>query len=301
MKKFALILITCILSVVCFTGCASKGLNLLSGVKDVVIGDDYYATAKMLGGASAIGYKLVEGNPKYDKYTAACRDIYNALDANDDTLTVGSINNVAIDMCRVALTAKYGYVYGALLTDGIIVGGRVADRIIAKRVDKVAAEQFLRGFKDGVDEELKNFPDTVAQPVEEKEKKAFDCKDGNCTIVVTNRSVKHQKAVAQQLIDEKWVKETDLPRENMPESDYTNVKDFVTRCEDLQKFGVKTTDMYIKEFKCKTVKGEDGEEVRSLEYIYIKMIIKDEETGKTAEFDVPCVHCTDSPEIPASK
>ena len=268
MKKFALILIVCVLSVACFTGCSSKGLNLLSGVKDVVIGDDYYATGKMLGGASAIGYKLVEGNPKYDKYTAACKDIYNALDANDDTLTVGSINNVALDMCRVALTAKYGYVYGALLTDGIIVGGRVADRIIAKRVDEVAAEQFLRGFKDGVDEELKNFPDTVVQPVEEKEKKAFDCPDGNCNITITNRKVSHQLAVAQQLIDEKFVTEDEKPAADGELTNYKEVVDFIERCKILQKFNVKKTDLYIK-----NIEAEGGKAKK----IVFKMVLDDGE------------------------
>lgn len=300
MKKFALLFIMAALAAtLVFTGCASKsgGKSMLGTVKEVIIGDDYEAAGETLGSVSVTAYTILKGNPKYDKYTGKMEKLWEALNKADGGVTAGNVNELALEVAQVALMAKYGYAKARLITTGIRIGGAVADRLIAKKVDEVAAEQFLKGFKTGVDKALADLPPDAFAPVEKVEEKAFTCDGGNCDIVVTDRSVKYQRAVAEQLIEEKWVKKTDKPREGMDESDYKNVNNFIERCKELKKFGVKTTDLYIKRFKCKTEKGTDGKDVRSLENIEFKIIITDEETGEIKEFDVFCVECTDIPEI----
>ena len=299
MKKALLFIMAALVATLVFTGCSSTkgGKSLLGSVKEVIIGDDYYSAGETLGNVSVTAYTILKGNPKYDKYTGKMEELWDALNKAEGGVTAGSVNELALEVAQVALTAKYGYAKSRLITTGIRIGGAVADRIIAKKVDEVAAEQFLQGFKTGIDKALADLPPDAFAPTEKVEEKAFECDGGNCDILVTDRSVKKQRAIAEQLIDEKWVKKTDLPREGMEESDYKNVSDFIERCKVLKKFGVKTTDMYIKRFKCKTVQGTDGKDIRSLENIEIKLIITDEDTGETKEYDVKCVGCTDIPEI----
>lgn len=296
---FAVIISLLLFSLIPMTGCASKGggKSMLGTVKEVIIGDDYEVAGETLGSVSVTAYTILKGNSKYDKYTQKMEEVYAALDKADGGITAGTVNEIALEVAQVALTAKYGYAKASLVTTGIRIGGAVADRMIAKKVDDVAAEQFLKGFKTGVDKALADLPPDAFAPVEKTEAKAFECDGGNCDIVVTDRSVKKQRAIAEQLIEDKWVKKTDTPREGMPESDYDNVKAFVERCKVLKKFSVKTTDLYIKRFKCKTVKGTDGKDVKSLENIDFMLIVTDEETGETKEYVITCVGCTDIPEI----
>ena len=279
------------------TGCASGKNSLLGTVKNVIVGDDYEAAGETLGSVGVTAYTILKGDSKYDKYTSKVEELYAALEKADGGVTAGNVNELVLEVAQVALTAKYGYAKASLITTGIRVGGAVADRIIARKVDEVAAEQFLKGFKSGIGKALADLPEDAFAETEKVEEKAFECDGGNCDIVVTDRSVKKQRAIAEQLVEEKWVKKSDAPREGMAESDYKNVKDFIERCKVLKKFGVKTTDLYISRFKCKTVKGDDGKDVKSLESIEFKMIVRDEETGKADEFDVFCVSCQDVPEI----
>ena len=297
MKKALLFIMAFVIAIAAFTGCTFTGKSLLGSVKEVIVGDDYYAAGQAVGDMGVAAYTILKGNPKYDKYTTKMEDLWDALKKADGGVTAGNVNTLALEVAQAALTAKYGYAKASLITTGIRIGGAVADRIIAKKVDEVAAEQFLKGFKDGADAALAALPPDAFTPVEKVEEKAFECDGGNCDIILTDRSVKYQRAVAEQLIDEKWVKKTDKPREGMAESDYNNVYDFIERCKILKKFGVKTTALYISRFKCKTVKGTDGKDVKSLENIEFKILITDEETGEVKEFDVTCVGCQDIPEI----
>lgn len=299
MKKLVFLFIAVFVAFSLMTGCASKGggKSMLGTVKEVIIGDDYEAAGQTLGSVSVTAYTILKGNSKYDKYTKKMEQLWDALNKADGGVTAGNVNELVLEVAQVALTAKYGYAKASLITTGIRIGGAVADRIIAKKVDEVAAEQFLKGFKAGVEKALADLPLDAFASVEKVEEKAFECDGGNCDIVVTDRSVKKQRAIAEQLIKEKWVKKTDAPREGMEESDYKNVNDFIERCKILKKFGVKRTDLYIKRFKCKTVKGTDGDDVRSLENIEFVLILTDEDTGETKEYVITCVGCTDIPEI----
>ena len=127
MKKLFNVLLIAVMSALVLTGCTSTGKNFFGLVKGVVIGDDYEAAGRMVGEAGYMAYIVMKGDPKYDKYTAKMEEVYAALDAAGDFDT-GSLNQTILEVARVALTAKYGYVYGTLITDGIRVGRRVEVR-----------------------------------------------------------------------------------------------------------------------------------------------------------------------------
>ncbi len=285
MKKFAFTLIMVALStMLIFTGCASKssGKSLLGSVKQIIVGDDYYQAGKNVGGASVVAYGLLKDDPKYEKYTKKCEELYAALQTAEGGATAGGANEIALEILQVALTAKYGYAKARLITTAVRIGGAVADRIIAKKVDEVAANQFLNGFRDGVEESLAGLPADAFTPEEKTNDKPFDCPDGNCTVNVTNRKVSHQIAVAQELIDGGYADKTEVAPEG-DVSKYDNIVHFIERCKILQKYKVKKTDLYIKQFVI-----EGGK----LKTIAFKMILDD-----GAEFDVSCVGCMDIPEI----
>ena len=269
-----------------WTGCASNGNSgLLGTVKQVIVGDDYEAAGKVVGEAGYDAYVILKGNPKYDKYTKKCEEIYAALDAQDAELKIGTINTVAMEVMNAALTVKYGYAKAQLITTGVRIGGAVADRIIAKRVDAVAADQFLKGFKQGVDLAIARTPADALIPIEKEPKeKAFECPNGNCSIVVGTRNCKVQKAVAKQLIDEKYVDKDEKRVEELKHTPYENCKELIARIKNLRKFGVEETACYIHHFVIKEGK---------LAEIEFRMY-SGEEYGETIIY---CVECCMTPEL----
>lgn len=284
---FNILLTTCLLALLSFslmttTGCASKGKTPLGIVKEVIIGDDYYAAGENVGAISVTAYGILKGDPKHAKYTEKMEKMYEELKKADGGITAGSANEIALEIAQAALTAKYGYAKASLITTGIRIGGAVADRIIAKKVDEVAANQFLNGFKTGVDKALADLQPDAFAPPEKPEKKPFECPEGNCNVTITNRKVSHQIAVAQELIDGGYADKTEIASDG-DVSKYDNIEHFIERCKILNKYKVKKTDLYIKEF---TIEGG------VLKTISFKMILDD---GK--EFDVTCVGCMDIPEI----
>ena len=268
------------------TGCKSTGIgsgkNFIESVKNVIVGDDYYTAGKTVGKGSVLAYYALMGNDKYADITAKCEKLWAELDSQEGDFSIGTINTIALEACRAALTAKYGYLAGTAATDAIGVAGVVIDRNLGKKIDAVAAGQFVSGFHDGAAEELTNIPSDALTKPKEDDKKPFDCPDGNCELTITNRKTNHQIAVAQELIDGNYADKT----ETAPDGEvtkYDNIVHFIERCKILQKYKVKKTDLYIKAFKI-----EGG----VLKTISFKMILDD---GK--EFDVTCVGCMDIPEI----
>lgn len=269
MKKVFTLMIALTL-VVGMTGCTSTGKNFFGIVKDVVIGDDYEAAGRMVGEAGYMAYVIMKGDPKYDKYTQKAEEIYAALD-NAETFDTASMNQVILDIARAALTARYGYVKATLITDGIRVGGVIADRLILRKVSSEDANLYVKGLKEGIDNARANTPasaldaaaaQAAAKAAKEKAKKEAEaagkeykeeapapkiikCKKGDvCEYKITNKSLDYQMTVAKDLRDFGFLD----PNEPDPEgghSKYKNVKDFISRCETLQKFGVKTMRLWI--------------------------------------------------------
>lgn len=289
MKKFAfcnltiIFLLVMVIASLLATGCQhTKGTNFIDSVKHVVIGDDYYAAGKTVGKGSVLAFHALEGNDKYSDITGKCKELWKELDSQEGDLNIGTINTIAIEVCRKAVTARYGWLAGTAAADALNVAGIVIDRNLAKKIDAVAATQFVSGFHDGAEEELKNIPTDALLKPNKEDKKPFDCPDGNCEVTITNRKVSHQIAVAQELIDGNYADKTEAAPDGEV-SKYDNIAHFIERCKILQKYKVKKTDLYIKAFKI-----EGG----VLKTISFKMILDD---GK--EFDVSCVGCMDIPEI----
>lgn len=276
-------LVALIVSSCLWTGCANTGKqSLLGSVKQVIVGEDYEAAGKVAGEAGYMAYVILKGDKKYEKYTTKCEELYAALDnAESETVKLGTINTVALEVMEVALTAKEGYAKAKLITTGVRIGGAVADRIIAKKVDTVAADKFIRGFKEGLDLAMAKTPADALIPAEEEQKvKVFDCPDGNCTITAGSRDVKFQQRMAQQIIDDGYADKNEVVKEG--HNAYTNCKDLITRCKTLRKFNVAETHCYIHHF---TV--ENGK----LKNIEFRMILDE------GEIVTNCVTCESYPEL----
>jgi hypothetical protein len=130
---FNILLTTCFLALLSFslmttTGCASKGKTPLGIVKEVIIGDDYYAAGENVGAISVTAYGILKGDSKYTKYTEKMEKVYEELKKADGDITAGSANEIALEIAQAALTAKYGYAKASLITTGIRIGGAVADK-----------------------------------------------------------------------------------------------------------------------------------------------------------------------------
>ena len=291
MKKIALILIACFLSLVCFTGCTSVGKNFFGIVKGVVIQDDYEAAGRMVGEAGYMAYVIMKGDPKYDKYTAKAEEIYAALD-NAEGFDTASMNQVILEIMKAALTAKYGYVKATLITDGIRIGGVIADRLILKDVSAADATLYVKGLKEGIDEARGKTPaialdeaeakrqeklakEKAKQEGKEKEKEEQEKDEWakpvyitcapvkTCSYKFNDRTLAVQKRIAQELDKFGFLDKTEQPADEYTVPKYKNVEALITRCEDLEKFGVKKLNVWISDVKvdCKWKVGDDGKEV----------------------------------------
>lgn len=277
-------------TVITTTGCTSTGKNFFGIVKGVVIGDDYEAAGRMVGEAGYMAYIVMKGDPKYDKYTAKMEEVYAALDAAGDFDT-GSLNQTILEVARVALTAKYGYVYGTLITDGIRIGGVIADRLFLKNVSATDATLYAKGLKEGIDEARSKTPlsaldeaekarqEKIAKEKAKKEAEAagkeyvevdewaapkyITCKPVNtCSYKFTDRKLETQKRIAQELDKFGFLDPNEQPADEYSETKYNNVQALIKRCEELEKYGVKKLNVWISDVKvdCKWKVGEDGKE-----------------------------------------
>lgn len=264
MKKIALILIACVLSVACFTGCTSTGKSFFGVVKGVVIQDDYEAAGRMVGEAGYMAYLIMKGDPKYDKYTTKAEEIYAALD-NAESFNTASMNQVILEIAQAALTARYGYVKAALITDGIRVGGVIADRLILKDVTAEDATLYAKGLKAGIDEARSRTPLSAldaaaaqaaakadkdangdgAEAAEAKTPKYITCKKGeSCHLAFTNRTVDVQLAIAKELKDFNFLDENEQ-RIGDNRTKAENVQALVARAEKLQSLGITRLNVWI--------------------------------------------------------
>lgn len=336
MKKLFNVLLIAVMSALVLTGCTSTSKNFFGLVKGVVIGDDYEAAGRMVGEAGYMAYIVMKGDPKYDKYTAKMEEVYAALDAAGDFDT-GSLNQTILEVARVALTAKYGYVYGTLITDGIRVGGVIADRLILKNVSATDATLYAKGLKEGIDEARSKTPlsaldeaekarqEKIAKEKAKKEAEAagkeyieedewakakyITCKPVNtCVYKFKDRTLATQKRIAQELDKFGFLDEKEEPADEYSVTKHHNVMALITRCEDLEKYGIKKLNVWISEVKvdCKWKVGEDGKEeldekgnkIADCKLVAIRFLYE-EKDGSIKEADcVGCVVYTELDNIP---
>ena len=292
MKKIFAILFALSLTVV-MTGCQNTGKNFFGIIKGVMVQDDYEEAGYRVGKAAYMGYVIMKGDPKYDKYTKKAEEIYAALD-NAETFDTASVNQVALEILQAALTARYGYVKAYLITDGVRIGGVIADRLIMKNVSAADATLYAKGLKRGIDDARANVPasalDEAAAKRAEKEAKAQKEKQEvatgeigfgwtqdewakpryitcspvkTCSYKFNDRTLAVQKRIAQELDKFGFLDKTEQPADEYTVPKYENVEALITRCEELEKFGVKRLNVWISDVKvdCKWKTDENGKEV----------------------------------------
>lgn len=260
-----LVMLALIVSSCLWTGCSTTGkTSLLGSVKQVIVGDDYEAAGRAVSEASYMAYVILKGDKKYEKYTAKCEELYAALDnAESETVKLGTVNQVALEVMQAALTAKYGYAKASLITTGVRIGGAVADRIIAKKVDTVAADLFIKGFKEGIDEArgaaITTTPtDTASLP------NYITCKKGNkCMFTFTNRSTAVQLAIAKELDDYGFLDKSAVREDPYVPTDAENVLELIAKNEKLLELGIDKCNIWISEVRI----NEDGK-LESIKFLY---------------------------------
>ena len=264
MKKIFAILFTLSLTVA-VTGCQNTGKNFFGIVKGVMVQDDYEEAGYRVGKAAYMGYVIMKGDPKYDKYTKKAEEIYLALD-NAESFDTTSVNQVALEILQAALTARYGYVKATLITDGVRIGGVIADRIIMKDVSAADATLYAKGLKRGIDdaraETPQEFLDEAAAKAAEKQakleaKKSFKyitCTEGECDYDFSKmRDTSKQLALAKELVKEGWVDYTEQKTDEVQITKAENIDHFIERTTNMKKLKIKTLKVWIGKIKVSSV------------------------------------------------
>lgn len=257
MKKIIILIMAAIVAITAFTGCTSTGKNFFGIVKGVVIGDDYEAAGRMVGEAGYMAYVVMKGDPKYDKYTAKAEEIYAALD-NAEGFDTASVNQIFLEVMQAALTAKYGYVKAVLITDGIRIGGVIADRLIVQKVSSADATLYVKGIKEGIDNARAGTPvealdqaaaeraAKLAKDEARKNAKYITCKEGVCEYDFSKmRSTAKQLALAKELKDDGWLDYTEQTSAEVLVTKADNVEHFIDRTTVMKKFKVQTLRVWI--------------------------------------------------------
>ena len=144
MKRLSVIVMAAL--AVVLAGCA--GCRSAEGAGQVI--GDYGTAGRTLGKATWYAYKFLKTDAKYAEYTAKAEDLYAMLDAGN--ADIGSVNTIALAVCKTALAAKYGEAKAELIADSILLGGAIADRIIEQRIDTDGVNKFIGNFKAAIDE-----------------------------------------------------------------------------------------------------------------------------------------------------
>lgn len=290
MKKICTLLFALSLTVA-MTGCQNTGKSFFGIIKGVVTHDDYEAAGRIVGEAAYMGYVVMKGDPKYAKYCEQAEQIYAALD-NAESFDTASVNQIALEILQAALTDRYGYVKAVLITDGVRVGGVIADRLIMKDVSAEDATLYAKGLKAGIDAARASTPrsalDEAAAKAREKEEKEKAKKEAEangekyvekdewerpiyitcspvktCTYKFTNRTTEVQLRLAKELDVFGFIDPNEVAPGEFDCTKYKNVKDFIARCENMQKYGVKKLRVWISDVRvdCKWKTDESGKEI----------------------------------------
>ena len=245
MKKIMFALIAGLL-LVTLTGCKT-GLTGIPSLKETIVGNNYASAGEIIGESSFYAYELLKADPKYAKYAQKMEEVYAKIEKGETTSEgVGVINEVALLISEQALAAKYGTVEAVLITRGIRIGGAIADRIISGKVDKAEADEFFKGFLQGVAKAKGEW----VEPVSEIKDEVFSCPNGECeyTKLRSKDTVEFQLKLAKKLKDEYADKNEKLEGDKLV-TDYDNLLHFIERMEQLDAKGYKTTKVVIDEFK----------------------------------------------------
>lgn len=242
LMAFALMLTT--------TGCNGLDPNLLGNVTPSISGTmSPYKAGVIVGEGAWVAYGVCHGNEKYADEIAMAEEIWQKIEA-EETVSIGTLNTLALQIGQKALEDKYGYIYAATIILAVNAMGNIADDAVAGNINTDEVNEFLNGVRDGVKRGQSIIPaELLASADKEKKVKVFDCPDGNCTITPGSRNVKYQQRLAQQIIDEGYADPNEVVKEG--HNAWQNCKDLVTRCKTLRKYKVEETRCYIHHFTIK--------------------------------------------------
>lgn len=226
-------------------GCTSTS-GFFGAVHSVIVGDDYEAAGETLGQAGYYAYCWLKEDGSYPDQVAKCEELYTAIQKTGSQ-DIGAVNEAAVEVCRIALAAKYGTAKATLITQAIRIGGAIADRIMARRLDTVAASQFTAGFLAGVQKAKGDY--TPAEPAADAGKDEF-CPTGNCqaSALASKNKIKYQRKLAKNLLN--YAPEGKIPTDG----DVTardNLTHFIERLDQLKALGHTTTKIRIEAYAIK--------------------------------------------------
>lgn len=127
-------------------GGGPKGVR--ATVRQALMGDDAAEAGRMLGRAAGWAQTLLRGSGKHARTMAVADRLFEELESGGE-LDLGSVNRAALAVCEEAVALKYGTGKTALIMAGVRAGGVVLDRLMADRVDRGYATDFLSGLVEG--------------------------------------------------------------------------------------------------------------------------------------------------------
>ena len=177
MKKnnaFALILIGTMLCLIAasltWTGCTTTS-PLGQAVGSQLTITDYKAAGEAVGEAGYYAYSFLKQDKKYERYTDRCEQIYDALEKAHEgnpsaSIDVAAVNDAALQILQVVLTAKYGPTQAALITAGARLGVGFAYNLVKQKIPENKLNLYLEGVYEGIQTAKANGADFIAEPTE---------------------------------------------------------------------------------------------------------------------------------------
>ncbi len=177
MKKITwnILIAVCITSALLFmlmetTGCKTPS-PLGNAVGSQLTVTDYKAAGEAVGNAGYYAYAFLKQDPKYEKYTSRCEELFKALEKAHEgdasaSIDVAAVNDAALQVLQVVLTAKYGPTQAALITAGARLGVGFAYNLVKQKIPENKLNLYLEGVYEGIQTARKNGADLIAEPTE---------------------------------------------------------------------------------------------------------------------------------------
>ena len=172
MKKILslILLVMTVLSVAIFTtGCKSTPLKDALG--NTLTVDDIETYGELVGETGYYVYCYYKNNPKYEKYTKRCEEIYSALEkaqeeSGKEGLDLQAVNDATLDIITIAAASELGPTGAAGVRAASAVLLKLGYQFYKKQMSEDQLETYLAAAYKGVKRAKANGADLVGEPTD---------------------------------------------------------------------------------------------------------------------------------------
>ncbi len=162
---FALLITASVFEVGC------KSTPLKDALGNTLTVDDIETYGELVGETGYYVYCYYKNNPKYEKYTKRCEEIYSALEkaqeeSGKEGLDLQAVNDATLDIITIAAASELGPTGAAGVRAASAVLLKLGYQFYKKQMNEDQLETYLAAAYRGVKRAKENGADIIAEPTD---------------------------------------------------------------------------------------------------------------------------------------